>query len=140
MAKARLGQNFLTDHDAARRIVDALGDTSTSLVIEIGPGHGVLTQILTERAARVIAVELDEMLATKLHVAFDGKANVEIVQADFLKLDLADLIRSRQQNPSEGSSGPSRRRAGFARLRTAHGNLTVVCQCREVIHTASRSV
>ena len=98
MVRARLGQNFLTDHDAARRIVDALGDTSTSLVIEIGPGHGVLTQILTERAARVIAVELDEMLATKLHVAFGRKANIEIIQADFLKLNLADLINSRDPN------------------------------------------
>src|SRR5215469_16709678 len=92
MAKARLGQNFLTDPNAARRIVDALGNTSNSLVIEIGPGRGVLTRILAERAAQLVAVELDEMLAAKLHVAFAGQANVEIIQADFLKLELADLM------------------------------------------------
>jgi len=100
MSKARLGQNFLVDHNAARRIVDALGDTSNSLVIEIGPGRGVLTRILAERATHLIAIELDEMLDAKLRVAFEGQPNVEIVQADFLKLDLANLISSRQQNRS----------------------------------------
>lgn len=100
MAKARLGQNFLTDHNAARRIVDALGDTSNSLVIEIGPGRGVLTRILAERAARVVAVELDEVLTEKLRVALAGEAKVEIVQADFLKSDFADLMRSHEQNLS----------------------------------------
>jgi len=98
MAKARLGQNFLTDHSAARRIVDALGDTSNSFVIEIGPGRGVLTRILAERAAHLVAIELDEMLAAKLRVAFAGQANVEIIQADFLKLELADLMSAPRQN------------------------------------------
>lgn len=97
MAKARLGQNFLVDHSAARRIVDALGDTSNSLVIEIGPGRGVLTSILGERAAQVIAIELDEMLAEKLRVAFASQSNVEIIQANFLNLKIADLVRSREQ-------------------------------------------
>lgn len=98
MAKARLGQNFLVDHSAARRIVDALGDTSNSLVIEIGPGHGVLTSILGERAAHVIAIELDETLTEKLRVAFASQSNVEIIQANFLNLRIADLARSREQN------------------------------------------
>ena len=100
MAKAKLGQNFLVDPNSAQRIVDALGETSNSVVIEIGPGRGVLTGILAERAARLVAVELDEMLAAKLRVAFAGRTNVEIIQADFLKLELADLMNSGEHNRS----------------------------------------
>jgi 16S rRNA (adenine1518-N6/adenine1519-N6)-dimethyltransferase len=104
MRKARLGQNFLVDHGAARRIVDALGDLSNSLVIEIGPGQGVLTRIVAERAAHLLAVELDEMLAVKLRAAFAGQSNVEIIHADFLDLHIAGLHGSREQNPPHARS------------------------------------
>ena len=57
--KPKLGQNFLTDFGAARRIVEALGDVSNRTVIEIGPGRGVLTDVLVSRAKRVIGIELD---------------------------------------------------------------------------------
>ena len=57
--KAPLGQNFLTDPGAARKIVDALGDAGAATVIEIGPGRGVLTDLLALRAGRLIAIELD---------------------------------------------------------------------------------
>ena len=61
--KPRLGQNFLRDQRTAERIVEALGDISQRIVIEIGPGPGILTSILARRAGRVIAVELDRVLS-----------------------------------------------------------------------------
>jgi len=91
-SRAKLGQNFLTDAGAARRIVEALGDVERSIVVEIGPGRGALTRLLAERAKYLIAVELDEMLAQQLRVAYREKQNVEVVRADFLKFSLSDLL------------------------------------------------
>ena len=90
--KPKLGQNFLVNPDATLRIVDALGDISNQTVIEIGPGQGALTQHLAARAGRLVAVELDPTLATDLRAAFADRPSVEILQQDFLQLDLASLI------------------------------------------------
>ena len=94
--KAKLGQNFLVDANAARRIVEALGDIGNSVVIEIGPGGGALTKMLADRAQHLIATELDHELAQRLQTAFAGRENVEIVQANFLDVSLADLLASRR--------------------------------------------
>ena len=64
--KPKLGQNFLTDPSARQRIVEALGDISSSTVLEIGPGRGALTDLLAARAQNLIAVELDRALAPRL--------------------------------------------------------------------------
>jgi 16S rRNA (adenine1518-N6/adenine1519-N6)-dimethyltransferase len=93
--KAKLGQNFLIDANAARRIVEALGDIGNSVVIEIGPGGGALTKMLADRAQHLIATELDHALAQQLQGAFAGRENVEIVQANFLDVSLADLLAAR---------------------------------------------
>src|ERR1017187_9546991 len=61
--KPKLGQNFLTDLGAAQRVVEALGDVSNRTVIEIGPGRGVLTDVLAARAKHVIGIEPDPALA-----------------------------------------------------------------------------
>ena len=61
--KPKLGQNFLVDDAARHAIVDALGDISQRAVIEVGPGHGALTEILAGRAKHLIACELDGALA-----------------------------------------------------------------------------
>jgi len=90
--KARLGQNFLVDQSAARSIVDALGDIGGSTVVEIGPGRGALTRALAERAGQVIAVELDEALALELRKTYAENTRVKIVQDNFLKLRIADLL------------------------------------------------
>ena len=90
--KAKLGQNFLVDRNAARRIVDALGDISQSVVVEIGPGRGVLTQMTAERARRLLAIEFDSMLARDLRAAFASSGNVEIIEGDFLKVQLPQLL------------------------------------------------
>jgi len=67
---ARLGQHFLTNPWAARRLVEAAGITADETVLEIGPGTGALTRELLTTGARVVAVEKDEALVAKLHELF----------------------------------------------------------------------
>ncbi len=88
----KLGQNFLADPAAAARIVDALGDVSTRTVIEIGPGKGALTEVLSSRTPRLIAIELDRVLAAQLRMKFATRHNVEIVEGDALAVDYASLV------------------------------------------------
>src|SRR5215813_594563 len=88
----KLGQNFLTDQSAAARIVDTLGDISSAIVMEIGPGRGILTDILVARANKLIAVEIDRMLAVQLRMRYARTDNVEIVEGDFLAIDLNTLL------------------------------------------------
>ncbi len=90
--RPKLGQNFLVDPSAAARIVDALGDISSALVMEIGPGRGVLTETLAERARWLIAVEIDRLLAVQLRVKYGIRPNVEIVEGDILAIDLNTLL------------------------------------------------
>jgi len=90
--KARLGQNFLADAGAAEKIVDALGDVSESVVVEIGPGKGALTQALARRAKRLIAVELDRMMSAELRFKYRLQPQVEIIEADVLKLDFRTVL------------------------------------------------
>ena len=92
--KPKLGQNFLVDAGAARRIVDALGDISHSLVIEIGPGRGALTKLLAQHAGFLIAAELDRDLAQALQQEFHDRRNVNIVEADFLSTSILGLLGS----------------------------------------------
>ena len=68
--KPKLGQNFLVDDSARHAIVDALGDLSKRTVIEIGPGHGAITDILAGRCQKLIALELDRALAAELTFRF----------------------------------------------------------------------
>jgi len=90
--KPKLGQNFLSDVGAAEQIVDALGDVSNSVVVEIGPGKGALTQVLARRAHRLIAVELDRMMSTELRFKYRLQPQVEIIEADVLKLDFRTVL------------------------------------------------
>lgn len=82
-----LGQHFLNDRRILTRIVDALGPTSGETVLEIGPGRGALTDILRERAKRVVAIEYDRALAAILRERYAG-SNVEVIEADVLQTDL----------------------------------------------------
>src|ERR1051325_10757077 len=88
----KLRQNFLADVGAAEQIVDALGDVSNSVVVEIGPGKGALTQVLARRAHRLIAVEVDRMLSTELRFKYRLQPQVEIIEADVLKLDFRTVL------------------------------------------------
>lgn len=89
--KPKLGQNFLTDANAARKIVDALGEISNSIVVEIGPGRGALTKALVERARKLIAIELDRVLAAQLRMLYARRDNVEFIEGDVLSIDFSRL-------------------------------------------------
>ena len=90
--KPKLGQNFLTDVGAAEKVVDALGDISQSLVLEIGPGKGALTKTLARRAGRLIAVELDRMMATELRFLYSGNPKIEILEGNVLNIDFRTVL------------------------------------------------
>lgn len=84
--KKSLGQNFLTDLRVAERAVAHAGIGPDDVVLEIGPGKGILTRALAAKARRVVAIELDRELAEDL--APNAPANVEIVQGDALDVAL----------------------------------------------------
>jgi 16S rRNA (adenine1518-N6/adenine1519-N6)-dimethyltransferase len=88
--KPKLGQNFLHDQQAIRRIVAALGDCSRETVVEIGPGRGAVTRALVERAARILAIELDDALIAHLRAEFPAD-RVTVVHQDVLDFDFANL-------------------------------------------------
>lgn len=90
--KPKLGQNFLIDDAARHAIVDALGDLSNRTVIEIGPGHGAITEILAGRCKRLIALEIDSSLAAELTFRFRNQPHVQIIEVDFLQADLRTLV------------------------------------------------
>ena len=91
-SKPKLGQHFLASEGLAARIVDALGDVSESTVLEIGPGRGIMTSLLARRARRLIAVELDRVLAAQLRLKLGMARNVEILEADVLAIDFDSLF------------------------------------------------
>jgi 16S rRNA (adenine1518-N6/adenine1519-N6)-dimethyltransferase len=93
--KPKLGQNFLTDFGAARRIVEALGDVSNRTVIEIGPGRGVLTDVLVSRAKRVIGIELDRVMAAQLRMRYATRPNVEILESNFVTAEFTSMVGRR---------------------------------------------
>ena len=86
-AKKHFGQHFLTSETTAKTIVDGLGDISTQDVLEVGPGMGIITQFMLSAAKRFRAVEIDPEAATYLDEHFK---NIELIKADFLKVDLRD--------------------------------------------------
>ena len=89
-AKKSLGQHFLTNTHTAQSIVDAV-DKSAKSIIEIGPGPGILTERLLKRDAQLTFVEKDDVFAAELANITTQNANVTVVNADFLKLDLNEL-------------------------------------------------
>jgi 16S rRNA (adenine1518-N6/adenine1519-N6)-dimethyltransferase len=91
--KKSLGQNFLVDQAAARRIVAAADLSSAETVLEIGPGLGALTRLLAQAAARVVAVELDQRLIPVLEHELSDLSNVRLIHGDILELELASLLR-----------------------------------------------
>lgn len=93
-----LGQNFLVDRNIIEKIIDAAELTENTLVIEIGPGMGALTQVAAEKAVKVIAVEIDRHLIPVLGEVVGHLDNVEIINQDILKTDINELIESEKKN------------------------------------------
>jgi 16S rRNA (adenine1518-N6/adenine1519-N6)-dimethyltransferase len=86
-----MGQNFLIDPDALAAIVAAAELTRADRVIEVGPGLGVLTWELVQRAGHVVAVELDKRLAARLRDEF-AAAPLTIIQADVLRVEPGEVV------------------------------------------------
>jgi len=82
-----LGQNFLVDESVLERILEASQLSPSDIVLEVGPGTGLLTRRLAQVAASVITVELDRKMLPVLAEALRGCTNVHIVQGDILELD-----------------------------------------------------
>jgi 16S rRNA (adenine1518-N6/adenine1519-N6)-dimethyltransferase len=97
-ANKSLGQNFLINDEAVDDIVSSSKICSDDLVIEIGPGLGTLTKELLEKAAKVIAIELDTRMIKILNDRFSLYNNFEIINEDVLKVDLEKLISDQKNN------------------------------------------
>jgi 16S rRNA (adenine1518-N6/adenine1519-N6)-dimethyltransferase len=89
--KKRLGQHFLVDDNILGVIGRMSGLEETDVVLEVGPGLGVLTRYLAERVGFVHAVEVDRSLEPALVAALEGRTNVRLLWEDALRLDLATL-------------------------------------------------
>ena len=90
-----LGQNFLTAAWVPERIAESAGLDEGTGVLEVGPGVGCLTEQLSLRAGKVLAVELDKALKPVLAETLAGRENVEILFGDVLKQDLPALVREK---------------------------------------------
>jgi len=93
-AKKSLGQHFLIDRRVLHRIVSAAELTPDDVVIEVGPGLGILTKELARRVRRVIAVEADPNFASALSEVVSTFANISIIVSDILQTDLTLLLAS----------------------------------------------
>ena len=96
--KKKFGQNFLKDINIVKRIVDVSGVDKDSLVIEVGPGGGVMTRELALRAKNVLAYEIDHDLEEELLKRLDGIDNVDVLFQDFLESDLVSDINNYEYN------------------------------------------
>lgn len=90
-----LGQNFLIAQWVPNEIAEAAALDELCAVLEIGPGIGCLTEQLSKRAGKVISVEADKNLAPILAETLTACANVELIYADIMKLDLYRLVSER---------------------------------------------
>ena len=90
-ARKSLGQHFLVDRGALRRVVEAADIQPTDVVVEVGPGTGLLTRLLAERAARVIAVEMDQVLTARLREDMGGFSNLTVLHGDAREWDPATV-------------------------------------------------
>ena len=90
-----LGQNFLTDQNIIDKIVDGSDIDEDDLVIEIGPGIGVITAACAQRAEKVVAIEIDKNLLPVLQYTLGEYGNVEVVNNDVLKTDINGIIEEK---------------------------------------------
>lgn len=99
-ADKSLGQNFLISDEVVDGIVESANIEKEDIVIEIGPGLGVLTNLLLQKSNNVIAVELDPRMVSILKDRFKEKDNFTIIHEDILKVDLAKIINERKSSNS----------------------------------------
>ena len=95
-ARKGLGQHFLIDKEVLRLIISAAELAPTDVILEIGPGLGVLTKELARQAGWVVTVELDSKLAAILKQTLASFDNVTIVNEDILSIDPAALLQEQK--------------------------------------------
>ncbi|MCX8053987.1 MAG: 16S rRNA (adenine(1518)-N(6)/adenine(1519)-N(6))-dimethyltransferase RsmA [Armatimonadetes bacterium] len=93
--KKRLGQHFLIDRNVLNRILEVSGVGPDVSVLEVGPGLGVVTREICNSGARVTCVEIDTSLVRVLRDVLADAGGVEIVTADFLRIDLSRFLAER---------------------------------------------
>lgn len=91
-AKRSLSQNFLVDPNIRRKIVAELGAGPGDAVLEVGPGHGELSDLLVGQVESLVLVEKDDVLASELAARFPDREDVRVVHADALEVDLEGLL------------------------------------------------
>lgn len=91
-AKKRLGQNFLNNRGIINKIVNTINLEEPAVIVEVGPGKGILTEQLLELNAHVIAYEIDDDLIPSLKDKFKDK-DIEIIHDDFLKRNLQEDLK-----------------------------------------------
>ncbi len=85
-------QNFLRRPEFVGSLIERTIIKNSDLVVEIGPGKGIITHELAKRAGKVVAVEVDPRLAASLKASFQDTKNIQIIEADFLKWRLPDNL------------------------------------------------
>ncbi len=93
--RPKLAQHFLSSAQYQRRIIAALSLRPDELVVEIGPGRGALTELLAQRAGRVVAIEIDSKLADALKKKLAAQPKIEVLRADILSTDIAGICHDR---------------------------------------------
>lgn len=96
-ANKSLGQNFLISEEVINKIVEESAITKNDLVIEIGPGLGVLTNKMLDKAYKVIAIEIDTKMVDIVKDRFKFYNNIEIINEDILKVNLNELISKEKE-------------------------------------------
>ena len=92
--KKKLGQHFLKDFKIASKIVNSLNRDKKDLIIEIGPGKGILTQKLVEKYTNLYLIEIDKDLLPILKLKFPKLEN-KILNIDFLKFSFVDFFKKK---------------------------------------------
>ena len=87
-----LGQNFILDDDFLNLLLDISNIGSEDRVLEIGPGPGVMTSLIAERAEKILSIEMDEKLRPVLESVLEGQENASVVFMDAMKADIAKLV------------------------------------------------
>ena len=106
-----LGQNFVTDPSVTEGIIEAAGAGSKDLVIEIGPGLGVITTKAAQSCGKLVAIEIDKKLLPILAETVGWQPNVKIINEDILQADLAKIVEEESVLP-DGSRAESVRLIG----------------------------
>lgn len=93
-AKRSLGQNFLTDKNYIRKIINAITPSAGDTIVEIGPGRGAMTELLVMSNAKIIAFELDRDLISILNDRYGTSGDFQLIERDALTVDFLELCRS----------------------------------------------